>query len=196
LLHAGSSYIAGFLLKKYLDRSCSTCRQYFLTQECTDSHSFIVLKDLGNHLLYSSKTFIDIIDLVKKEVLSAFISHINEYRIFDVIKSNINVDMGEICPNHTNIADNIIFGTIFIFVKHIIMILNRKMHLKDLRSYPPLDRYLKNYALLIINGRRSVRLVKFYMGMLVVNICINRYGLHIMIIKFWTSFFCCIKKIL
>jgi hypothetical protein len=91
--------------------------------------------------LYPSKTFIDIIDLVKKEVLSAFISHINEYRIFDVIKSNINVDMGEICPNHTNIPDNIIFGTIFIFVKPIIMILNRKMHLKDLRSYPPLDRY-------------------------------------------------------
>ncbi|CAH1372912.1 unnamed protein product [Tenebrio molitor] len=118
-----------------------------------DSHSFIVLKDLGNRLLYPSKTFIDIIDLVKKEVLSAFISHINEYRIFDVIKSNINVDMGEICPNHTNIADNIIFGTIFIFVKHIIMILNRKMHLKDLRSYPPLDRYLKNYAPLIYHKR-------------------------------------------
>jgi hypothetical protein len=35
-----------------------------------------------------------------------------------VIKSNINIDTGDNCANHTNIEGNIILETIFFFVKH------------------------------------------------------------------------------
>lgn len=69
---ATSSYIAGFIYRKVVLHNCKCCKEFFLSEDCTDSHAFIRLRDYSNKLFYPSETFISYIHQVRGNILHSY----------------------------------------------------------------------------------------------------------------------------
>jgi hypothetical protein len=67
-----AAYIGGFICRKILPPNCLDCRSALLGENITDIHAYIILKDLGNKLMYPSEQFIAEIIYKKKKSLKQF----------------------------------------------------------------------------------------------------------------------------
>lgn len=141
-----SSYIAGFIYKKFIMHGCTACDAYFLSEECCDSHAFIRLKDYGG-LLYPSQAFIDSLNEMKGKIFNKFFSVIDSPNIFSAISDALECNL-DICNLH-NLYNNAIIKkcVIYIMIKYCCQLLNKKMNLTDLRPNTIVDTYLKLYGI-------------------------------------------------
>lgn len=143
-----SSYIAGFICKKFLKKDCPRCTSFFLGSKCTDIHSLIIIKQYGT-MHYPSQKFIDSINKLKAIIFKLFFENINSTNIFSAIEKKLNY-VSDCCSNHNlqntkMIKDSIIF----IMVRYIITLINRKMTLKDRRPNATIDNYLKRHGSIV-----------------------------------------------
>lgn len=143
-----SSYIAGFLCRKFLKRDCTDCVNYFLSSNRTDSHALIILKDYsGNRLMYPSDTFIEIINRNKRLLFTSLPSLIVNDDIVSVASERLFFRFHSRCEMHT--TDMEVFtrkSLIYIITKYFINIVNRKLNNKDKRINKEIDDFIKSFG--------------------------------------------------
>lgn len=137
-----SSYIAYFVIKHFINiEHCLTCQSVYLTTECTDSHRIISINNNAN--FYPSKKFIEIISKLKNEAAENFIRYINSRDIFDTV--NHTLTHVSQCPEH-ECNSNLKLSIMFITFKHICVLINKKLNLKDKRPNVLIDEYIFIYG--------------------------------------------------
>ncbi|KAJ3650217.1 hypothetical protein Zmor_021918 [Zophobas morio] len=139
-----AAYIAGFICRKLLSTKCVTCREALLSDKVTDIHAYIVLKDMGNKLMYPSEVFVAEIIYIKKMIFQKIPDYISG-NLLD-IDLNINLEFLA-CEEH---RDNVIrltkYTLIAVMGKHFVKLVNKKLHKRDLRENIVVDTYIKNFA--------------------------------------------------
>lgn len=136
--------ICKFIIKKIFSKiQCDECKHFLVTENNAVEHeSYVILDDAK---VFPTQQFLNIINLIRKQVFHLFFSNFNKQNLVHFLTINISVSIPNFCNIH-NLQYFIKKITAIIMTRYIIRIINNKMHKKDTRKHATVDKFLKYYA--------------------------------------------------
>lgn len=142
-----SSYITGFICKRVVKKDCPNCTSYFFTNETTDIHCLIHLKDYsGTSLFYPSISIINVVNDTKKIVFEKFFDVMEKNNLSRELLNYVHLNITCCATHDDNNNKSIGQCIVHIMIKYILYQINRKLKLKDSRENSLLDNYIRMHA--------------------------------------------------
>lgn len=136
-----SSYVAGFICRKLLQKDCQKCVEYMLSEQVTDSQAAIRFERLQGQVVLSVKSLIMQIDVAKVVIFKNFFNRINSDNIICAFDDVLEVNVP--CSSHAvELCVKIKKVIVYVMVKHIVNLINKKIKVRGRRKNVLIDSYL------------------------------------------------------